>query len=476
MARRFLEEFGIDPMALRESLSDLLIQAEEAKKRLSSAQTTRFSIQQGTFQGRYELDRHTFAELTADLMERTLSLTRKVLDDHRLDACQLDGVLLVGGSTRMPMVQDLIIQNFGRPPLSGVNVDEAVALGAALLAAEHSMPTMALAGRKTTVDVTNHSLGMIALNEQRTAYINSIILTKNKPIPCVENRPYQYRTGRAGTPMEVFMTQGESENPADVTYLGRYLVHDVPKQRSGLAILDIEYSYDVNGTVAVSAQLRGQGTPLRVTVEPLPPDVPERFLKPPVDVSVPEHVTVYLAFDLSGSMAGEPLKKAKQAAHGFLENIDLTHVSLGLMAFSDKVKTTLIACQDAKQIENAIEHLTAGETGWANSAHPFDELLHIMCNIQGRHWGIILTDGIWSMQPTAIQQAKVCRENGVDIIAIGFGSADKAFLQAIASSDEAGLFTDLGGLVDTFCSIAQVLTDTGGDFALASKIAHTKAY
>ena len=80
------------------------------------------------------------------------------------------------------------------------------------------------------------------------------------------------------------------------------------------------------------------------------------------------------------------------------------------------------------------------------------------------------------MQPTAIQQAKVCRENGVDIIAIGFGSADKAFLQAIASSDEAGLFTDLGGLVDTFCSIAQVLTDTGGDFALASKIAHTKAY
>lgn len=476
LGRRFLDEFGTDPIEERESLSDMLVRAEDAKKRLSSVQSTRIPIVHGSNRGSYELDRPTFEELTTDLMERTISLTRKVLADQNLEPQKVDGVLLVGGSTRMPMVHDFIKQLFNRTPLTGVNVDEAVAIGAALLAVDRktlarlALPVgkpLVIGPRRRTVDVTNHSLGMIAINDTRTSYVNTIILPKNQQIPCVQSRPYQHRTRRPGS-LEVFITQGESAAPGDVSYLGRHTVHDVPPDPKGLTVIDIEYSYDASGTVQVGAKVKATGQALRVTVDPLPPDVPERFRKPPEAEQIPQHVTAYLAFDLSGSMSGEPLREAQKAAHGFLHHTDLTHCSLGIIGFSDTVRTKLNASQDSRKIESAIDGLEMGETGGGNDTHPFDELLRLMGTDDGPRFGIVLADGVWSNQPHAIARAKVCKDSGIDIIAIGFGSADKSFLKATASSDEASFFTNLGGLVETFCNIAQVLTETGGGMAPAT--------
>jgi molecular chaperone DnaK len=477
LGNRFQAEFGIDPMSDRESVSDLLVRAEEAKRRLSSATTTRVAIVHGGYRGSYELDRQTFKDLTTDLMERTMALTRKVLEDQKVVADALDGVLLVGGSTRMPMVHEFVAQAFGRPPLSGVNVDEAVALGAALTAADQSVlaspRTLALAGRRRTVDVTNHSLGMIAVDEKRTAYVNSIILPKNREIPCVLSRPYQHRTGRRAAPLEVFMTQGESERPGEVTYLGRHVIQDVPADPSGVTIVDIEYAYDASGTVQVAASARTSGAALRITVEALPPDVPARFLAPP-RVAQPQHVTAYLAFDLSGSMSGAPLRAAQDAARAFLQNTDLAHCSLGIVAFSDKVRTKLEASQNARRIELAIEALEACETGVGNDADPFDELLRLMARGDEPRFGVVLADGVWSNQSKAIARAQACKDRGVEIIAVGFGGADEAFLNAIASSDEASFFTSLGGLTDTFSTIAQVLTESGGGRITAASGASKK--
>jgi molecular chaperone DnaK (HSP70) len=474
LGRRFLDEFGLDPLDDRESLSDLLVRAEEAKRQLTSAASTRISIVHGGHRGSYELDRRTFETLTADLMELTIALTKKVLAEQKFEPTQLDGVLLVGGSTRMPMVHDFVGRYFSRPALMGVNVDEAVALGAALIAGERtaslsgpSAPRMALGGRRRTVDVTNHSLGMIALNGDRTAYVNSIILPKNREIPCLQSRPYQHRTRRhGGTELEIFMTQGESESPAHVTYLGRHVVPDVPPDSKGVTVIDIEYSYDVSGTMQVAARVRASGQPLTVRVEPLPPDIPERFLAPPVLQAAPQHVTAYLAFDLSGSMSGEPLEQAKRAAHQFLQNTDLSHASVGIIAFSDSVRTKLKATQNARQIEAAIEGLEACETGGGNATHPFDELLGLVGGGDGPRFGVVLADGVWNDQSIAINRAGACKERGIDIIAVGFGGADQAFLRAIASFDEASFYTSLGGLVETFSTIAQTLTETAGGGAL----------
>jgi molecular chaperone DnaK len=307
---------------------------------------------------------------------------------------------------------------------------------------------------------------MIAVNETRTAFINSIILPKNQVIPCDQSRPFQYRTRRkGGSELEVFVTQGESNSPADVAYLGRHVVHDIPASPGGLTVIDVQYSYDMSGTVKVAAKVRLTGQPLSVTVEPLPSDVPDRFLKPPVEEVIHQHVTAYLAFDLSGSMAGAPLAEAKKAAHGFLTNTDLTHCSLGIIGFSDNVATMRKACQSARDVSKAIDSLRVGATGRGNETHPFDEILKLMGKGEGPRFGIVLADGVWEDQPRAVKRAKASKEAGIDIIAIGFGGADQDFLRAIASSDEVSFFTSLGGLVETFCNIAQELTESGGGTA-----------
>lgn len=469
LAGRFQDEFGINPLEDAESLADLLIQAEDAKKRLTSFDSTTISLTHNGCRGSYRLERKKFEEITSDLMERTISLTKRVLEDQGVRPEELGGVLLVGGATRMPMVHRFIEATFGRPPMSGINVDEAVALGAAVVAAEQMQLRMSTAavltlrGLVKTIDVTNHSLGMIAISGDRTAYLNSIILPKNREIPCHETRPYQHRTrSRGANQLEVFMTQGETDSPADAAYLGRYLVHDIPHEHAGLTVIEVTFHYDLSGTVNVTARQNGSRSDLRVTVEDLPADIPGRFLTPPEMETVPEHVTAYLAFDLSGSMSGEPILEARKAAKGFLKYTDLAHCSVGVIGFADQVKTKVGASQNARSIEHAIDGLTVGEAGYGNSTHPFGEILDILAPVEGKRFAIVLADGVWSHQETAVQYAKACHKAGIDVIAIGFGGADREFLRKIASSDEGSYFTSMNSLVETFSTIAQVLTETGG--------------
>jgi molecular chaperone DnaK len=293
IAAEFEREYSVDPLEDAESLSDLLVRVEETKRQLSARESAVVSITHEGRQGRYELTRAHFEQLTADLMERTISLTRKALADAEIEPQAVDGVLLVGGSTRMPMVKDFIVRTFGKPPLSGVNVDEAVALGAAIKASEwsaeqrESISTFAIGGALKSVDVTNHSLGMIAINSDASAYVNAIILPKNATLPCVESRPFKHRAKT----LEVFLTQGETESPAEPVYLGKYVVTDIPPKTE---VLDIEYSYDISGTVQVAARVGATEQQLPVTVEPLPPDVPDRFIVPPEQSQLMGHITVYL--------------------------------------------------------------------------------------------------------------------------------------------------------------------------------------
>ena len=468
LASQFKDEYGMDPLEDVESLADLLVQAEESKKRLTAFQNTKISISHEGEKGRYELDRDTFEQLTSDLMERTMSMTMRVLEDMRLKFSDVDGVLLVGGSTRMPMVHRFIEEQFGKQPMSGVNVDEAVALGAALIADERingseSKQMFALKGRTKTIDVTNHSLGMIAINQDKTAYVNSIILPKNAEIPCEEVRPYQHRTSsRSDNQLEIFMTQGESEAPGDVAYLGLYVVRDISHHKGGLSVIEVGYHYDESGTVQVDAIDRNTKKKLNISIETLPSDVPDRFMgTPEFQAEEPEHVIAYLAFDLSGSMSHAPLIEAKKAALSFLKNSDLSHCSIGIIAFADTLSTKLKATQNARKIEGAINDLKVGETGWGNSAHPFDEIDSLMKSADGRRFGIVLADGVWSHQGKAVKRAKNCHSNEIDIIAIGFGGVDKKFLKDIASSDENSFYTSMEGLVATFSTIARILTESG---------------
>jgi uncharacterized protein YegL len=377
------------------------------------------------------------------------------------------------------MVQNFIRDTFGQPAIQGVNVDEAVALGAALVAADllPTAPTYGLRSRPRAADVTNHSLGMIALNPERTGYVNSVILPKNLPIPCAESRPYRFRTNEArANDIEIFMTQGEMTSPGDVTYIAKYVIKDIPHLGKGDAVLDIEYGYDRSGTVQVTAHLRSDSRSLRVISEQLPNDLPDRFLgPPPTAFALPDHVTVYIAIDLSGSMSGAPLANAQQAAARFVDNVDLANCSVGLIAVADIAVIKQPATQNARDIRAAISALAIGQVGGGNQAHPFDEAHTALSGKSGKRFLIVLTDGVWNDQPLAIRQATRCHNSGVEVIAIGFGAADERFLRSIATSDQVKFLDSITALSDTFGSIAQVITDSGDPTATRAALGRIRA-
>jgi len=472
---QFDAEFGVE--LLGDDVNELRVQAEKLKLALSAHQSSEIRVQATGKVGRYTVTRELFDSLTRDLMERTQLLTEHVLAEQNLSWQDLSGVLLVGGSTRMPMVSSYVERMSGKPPMRGINPDEAVALGAAIQAAlemEQALsnaPIYSLAGRKKTVDVIAHSLGMIAESADRSRYLNSVLIRKNLPIPSSQMRPYKMAVRRRGdSELEVFLTQGESDDPQQCTYLGRYVFSDFPPAADKSVILDITYEYDKNGVVHISAVERASGKPLHLSVESVPLDVPARFAGRPMDQQVREHLTVYLAFDLSGSMSGRPLDEAKKAAEEFVSQCDLTTTSVGLISFSDSVHVDLVAKQNGKDISRAIQQLSIGRTGYGNLGHPFNELYNHLSNAAGLRYAIVLADGVWSHQDRAIHQAQRCHTAGIEVIAIGFGGADRGFLAKIASSSEQSFFTDLNRLTEAFSTIAQELTESAGEKRPGTKL------
>ncbi|MDR1167107.1 MAG: Hsp70 family protein [Deltaproteobacteria bacterium] len=480
--QKFKDQYGIDPSADISLLAELAIQAESSKKQLTQFDSTAISLTFQDKRGSYALSRDIFENITADLLERTTSLANRVMEDMKLAPDSLDGILLVGGSTRMPMVHNFVKKTFNKIPTTGINVDEAVAIGAAIYASQQGKELLgfkhALGGVIKTQDVTNHSLGMIAINGDRSAYINSIILPKNAAIPCGEMRPYIHRTIRERhNTLEIFLTQGESDKPNEISYLGRYVINDIPYERETVSIIEIRYNYNESGTVGITANVQGSPKELNINIEDLPDDVPARFTLPPALTKTIPHSNIYLAFDLSGSMDGIPLKESKKAALEFMKKIDLAHCSVGVIAFSDTVIPKLKLSQNAKLINKSIENLKERESGWDNVAQPFDELLklfkqnfnnailnsknHKTLN-ESQNYAIVLTDGVWNFPVAAIEAAKKCHANDIDVIAIGFGGANRNFLKDIASKDEHSFFTDLSKLSETYSTIAQEITSSKG--------------
>lgn len=467
VARQFEDQFGLDPLADNLTFNELLVRAENAKKQLSSRNTTRIVITHEGEKGRYDLDVATFEEITKDLLERTKMLSDRLLYDVRLTWQDVEGVLLVGGSTRMPMVSKWIFTMCGKEPLKGINVDEAVAMGAAIQAhldANAASPLNAptLISSRTIKDVMGHSLGLVAVNEDHSSYINSIIIPKNLIIPSQETRPYQVPT-RPGNrnEMKVYMLQGESSRPLECQVIGKYVFSGILHEPASLAVVDVTYAYDSNGVINVCGKQRSNNQELPLRIEPVPEDLGWLDLPPQEEELLPTHVSVLIAIDLSGSMSGEPLRKSQNAAKDFIRQLDLSNTSIGLMVFSDRVSMAQDLCQDAKALFHGIESWSIGSVGYGNSGQPFTTALQVLAHREDPRYFVILTDGVWSFQDMAIKEADKCKLAGIEIIAIGFDGADRQFLKQIATADENAMYTNLNNLTASFSRIAQVLTENG---------------
>lgn len=184
-----------------------------------------------------------------------------------------------------------------------------------------------------------------------------------------------------------------------------------------------------------------------------PKDNPNNAALPTVDV--------ILAIDLSGSMYGEPTRKAMSAMKDFVKQMDSDIVRIGIVAFADSTRTLVKPTDDYRAVINTIANLESVDVGGGTSAEPFTLSYSCLVNDDSDvKYIVVLTDGCWFNTQDAIQKAKQCHKAGIEIMALGFGSADYGFLKKIASTDEFASLTDLSNLGGSFSKIAQVIGET----------------
>lgn len=469
VCEEFRRRHGVDPLDDAFTFQEILIRAEEAKKALSQRDRTAVPVSSGGVVDRVEVTRRDFEAMTRDLLTRTEMLMSKLLDETGHSWAQIGSVLLVGGSTRLPMVADLVRRLGGKAPNTAVNPDECVAAGAAIQGSfygENRRGPGGIALRRDAVrDVISHSMGMIAVSADGERYVNSLIIPRNRPIPCREVRPYKAQTSRDSA-TSVYVTQGEGEDPASCSFVGKYLLQGIPPSKERSAVVDIAYEYDSSGVVRVLARDRASGCDLVVVKEPVPRDM-SWIHASPRDAARVEPKTVLIAVDLSGSMSGKPLEDARAAVSTFLDQSDLSHTAIGVLSFADSIQIDIEPGQDAKRIRAAFGRWRIGSVGIGNGTHPFDQALNALAGRAGARFLVVLTDGAWSDQRTAERQARACHASGIEVVAIGFGGADREFLRRIATCDEAAVLARQGDLSSVFGEIAQVIVESTGASGIA---------
>ena len=262
LAEEFKKTEGVDLRNDKMALQRLKEAAEKAKKELSSTMTTNVNLPfitataEGPKHLTIDITRAKFDELTAHLVEKTMEPTRRALQDAGLSTSDIDDVLLVGGSTRIPAVQEAVKNFTGKEPSKGVNPDECVAMGAAIQAG-------VLTGEVKDVlllDVTPLTLGIETLGGVATPLIE-----RNTTIPAKKSQVFS--TAADGqTSVEIHVVQGERQMAADNKTLGRFTLSGIAPAPRGIPQIEVTFDIDANGIVKVSALDKGTGKEANITI------------------------------------------------------------------------------------------------------------------------------------------------------------------------------------------------------------------
>jgi molecular chaperone DnaK len=262
LAAEFKKENGIDLSKDRMAEQRLREAAEKAKIELSGVLTTNINLpfitadQTGPKHLEVNLTRAKFDELTADLVESTMGPTRQAMSDAGLSPKDIEKVILVGGSTRIPAVQEAIKNFLGKEPHRGVNPDECVAVGAAIQAG-------VLVGEVKDVlllDVTPLSLGIETLGGVYTK-----IIERNTTIPTSKSQVFSTAADNQPS-VDIHVLQGEREMAAYNKTLGRFELKDIPPAQRGVPRIEVSFDIDANGIVHVSAKDLGTGKEQKITI------------------------------------------------------------------------------------------------------------------------------------------------------------------------------------------------------------------
>ena len=515
LEQKVQDETGLSPEDEPQIRRTIMQMAESVKKQLTSLSTAKVTIPVPGF-GKVtaEVSLAEFEGNTRDLLEKTGYMCESVLTEKGLSWADVTDVLLVGGSTRMKQVSAYLKAKSGHTPLQQVNPDEAVALGAAI---QVHMPLpdyteISMGGRKAEepsgssglfnfrkkgqaepvkqqfkvdgpvgketsfdnalsmrhVDVVAHAMGVIAVNQEGTRYINKIIIPSNQSIPvkCAEAFQY-YTSAKDENEVEIYLLQGERE-PLDCQIVGKYVVSGIRHDRAkNPTLIRIQYSYDVNGVVHVQARQEDDTVDLPIREEPVPADM-SKYGRPveqeEVSKSYSEPLHCVMAVDVSGSMSGKPIQEALKAMCNFVDQFSAYdgEVEIGAIAVSDRSQVVQHLTSDFAGCKRTINSIKSCMTGVCNAGHPFEDIMGMLGNKDGKRVALVLADGVWENQAKAVSRARACHAMGIDVIGIGFGSADKKFLNDISHGDINAMMVSQSELVHSFGKIAQELGGSAG--------------
>ncbi|MCI8284163.1 MAG: molecular chaperone DnaK [Firmicutes bacterium] len=262
IAESFKNENGVDLRNDKMALQRLKEAAEKAKKELSSSQTVNVNLPfitvnaDGPLHLDMDITRAKFDQLTSDLVQRTIDPMKKAIEDAGVTMSDLEKVILVGGSTRIPAVQEAVKNITGKEPFKGINPDECVSVGASIQAG-------VLTGEVNDVlllDVTPLSLSIETLGGVATKLIE-----RNTTIPTKKSQIFSTAADNQ-TAVDIHVMQGEREMAAGNTTLGRFQLSGIPPARRGVPQIEVTFDIDVNGIVNVSAKDLGTGKEQKITI------------------------------------------------------------------------------------------------------------------------------------------------------------------------------------------------------------------
>ena len=262
IADEFQKENGVDLKSDKMSLQRLKEAAEKAKKELSSTMTTNINLpfitatQNGPLHLNMDITRAKFNELTSDLVEKTIAPVKDCIKDAGIDVSDLDKILLVGGSTRIPAVQDEVKKLTGRDPQKDINPDECVAIGAAIQGGVLTGEVKDL----LLLDVTPLSLGLETLGGVTTKLIE-----RNTTIPAKKSQVFTTASD-SQTSVDIHVLQGEREFAKDNTTLGRFQLTGIAPAPRGIPQIEVTFDIDANGIVNVSAKDMATGKQQSITI------------------------------------------------------------------------------------------------------------------------------------------------------------------------------------------------------------------
>ena len=264
MLADFNAKEGVDLSKDKMALQRLKEAAEKAKKELSSATTTNINLpfitatQEGPKHFDMNLTRAKFDELTHDLVEKTAEPVRRALSDAGLTASELGQVLLVGGSTRIPAVQDKVKQLTGKEPSKSLNPDECVALGAAIQGGK-------LAGDAGAGDILLLDVTPLSLSIETMGGVATRLIERNTTIPTKKSQIFSTAADNQ-TAVDINVVQGERQFAKDNKSLGQFRLDGIPPARRGVPQIEVTFDIDANGIVNVSAKDLGTGKEQKITI------------------------------------------------------------------------------------------------------------------------------------------------------------------------------------------------------------------